>query len=167
MNQRPQPKPAPALVAAPKPAISTPAAARKLAEELMDVMSALLGIIERETELVRAGKVHEAMRLGEQKSGLSRRYVVALENLKTAQNYLAQVSPELLATLRRHHDTFRAMLQINLTVLATAHAVSEGIVRGVNTEMQRRNIPNTYTAAGKRATPGPRHMTPLAVSRSL
>jgi hypothetical protein len=163
MNQRPQP----ALVAAPKPAISTPAAARKLAEELMDVMSALLGIIERETELVRAGKVHEAMRLGEQKSGLSRRYVVALENLKTAQNYLAQVSPELLATLRRHHDTFRAMLQINLTVLATAHAVSEGIVRGVNTEMQRRNIPNTYTAAGKRATPGPRHMTPLAVSRSL
>jgi hypothetical protein len=154
-------------VAAPRPAISTPAAARKLAEELMDVMSALLAIIERETELVRAGKVHEAMKLGEEKSGLSRRYVVALENLKTAQNYLAQVSPELLATLRRHHDTFRAMLQINLTVLATAHAVSEGIVRGVNTEMQRRNIPNTYTAAGKRATPGSRHMTPLAVSRSL
>jgi hypothetical protein len=167
MNQRPQPKPSPAPVAAPRPAISTPAAARKLAEELMDVMSALLAIIERETELVRAGKVHEAMKLGEEKSGLSRRYVVALENLKTAQNYLAQVSPELLATLRRHHDTFRAMLQINLTVLATAHAVSEGIVRGVNTEMQRRNIPNTYTAAGKRATPGPRHMTPLAVSRSL
>ena len=167
MNQRPQPKPSPAPVAAPRPAISTPAAARKLAEELMDVMSALLAIIERETELVRAGKVHEAMKLGEQKSGLSRRYVVALENLKTAQNYLAQVSPELLATLRRHHDTFRAMLQINLTVLATAHAVSEGIVRGVNTEMQRRNIPNTYTAAGRRAAPGPRHMTPLALSRSL
>jgi len=43
------------------------------------------------------------------------------------------------------------MLQINLTVLATAHAVSEGIVRGVNTEIQRRNIPNTYTATGQRA----------------
>ena len=57
------------------------------------------------------------------------------------------------------------MLQINLTVLATAHAVSESIVRGVNAEIQRRNIPNTYTAAGRRATPGPRHMTPLAVSR--
>ena len=28
----------------------------------MDVMSALLGIIERETELVRAGKLREAMR---------------------------------------------------------------------------------------------------------
>ena len=35
--------------------------ARKLAENLMEVMSALLGVIERETELVRAGKLREAM----------------------------------------------------------------------------------------------------------
>ena len=135
MNQRPQASPSPAP--APARAISTPADARKLAEDLMDVMSALLGIIERETELVRAGNVREAMRLEDQKGELSRRYMVAVENLKNAQKYLAQVSPELLTTLRRHHDTFRAMLQINLTVLATAHAVSEGIVRGVNAEIQR------------------------------
>ncbi|CAN7330648.1 hypothetical protein LJR220_002912 [Bradyrhizobium sp. LjRoot220] len=163
MNQRTQAKPA----AAPAQAISTPAEARKLAEDLMDVMSALLGIIERETELVRAGKVREAMELEGQKGELSRRYMITVEHLKTSQKYLAQVSPELLTTLRRHHDTFRAMLQVNLTVLATAHAVSEGIVRGVNVEIQRRNIPNTYTASGQRAAPGPRNMTPLAVSRSL
>ena len=163
MNQRPQARPAPA----PAKAISTPVEARRLTEELMEVMSALLGIIERETELVRAGNVREAMQLEGQKSELSGRYMVAVESLKNAQKYLTQVSPELLTTLRRHHDTFRAMLQINLTVLATAHAVSEGIVRGVNTEIQRRNIPNTYTAAGQRAQPGPRNITPLSVSRSL
>ena len=162
MNQRLQAKPA-----APAQAISTPVEARKLAEELMDVMSALLGVIERETELVRAGKIREAIALEGQKNELSQRYMVTVERLKNSQKYLAQVSPELLTTLRRHHDTFRAMLQINLTVLATAHAVSEGIVRGVNTEIQRRNIPNTYTASGQRANPGPRNMTPLAVSRSL
>ena len=161
MNQRPQARPAQTA------AISTPVEARKLAESLMDVMSGLLGVIERETELVRAGKLHEAMQLEVQKSEHSRRYTLAVESLKNSQAYLAQVSPELLTTLRRHHDTFRAMLQINLTVLATAHAVSESVIRGVNTEIQRRNIPNTYTAAGRRATPGPRHITPLAVSRSL
>ena len=163
MNQRPQATPA----AAPAPAISTPAEARKLAEELMDVMSALLGIIERETELVRAGKVREAMMLEAQKSELSRRYGVAVAYLKASQKYLKQSAPELLTALHRHHETFRAMLQVNLTVLATAHAVSEGIVRGVNTEIQRRNIPNTYTAAGQRAQPGRANITPLAVSRSL
>ncbi len=141
--------------------------ARKLAEDLMDVMSALLGIIERETELVRGGKLREAMALEPNKTDLSRRYVSAVGRLNASQPFLSQTAPELLTTLHRHHDVFRAMLQINLTVLATAHAVSESIVRGVNAEIQRRNIPNTYTAAGRRATPGPRHMTPLAVSRSL
>ena len=161
MNQRPQARPAQTA------AISTPVEARKLAESLMEVMSALLGVIERETELVRAGKIREAMTFEAQKTEFSRRYATTVAHLKASQKYLAEASPELLKTLHRHHDVFRAMLQINLTVLATAHAVSESIVRGVNAEMQRRNIPNTYTAAGRRATPGPRHMTPLAVSRSL
>ena len=163
MNQHPlrREAPAPALSAA------TPTDARKLAESLMDVMSELLGVVERETELVRAGKLREAMMLETNKTGLSRRYVSTVAELKASQKYLSETAPELLTTLHRHHDTFHAMLQINLTVLATAHAVSESIVRGVNTEMQQRNIPNTYTAAGRRAAPGARPMTPLAISRSL
>ena len=163
MNQHPPRREVPAPTA---PASSS-AEARKLAENLMDVMSALLGVIETETELVRAGKLREAMASEPRKTELSRRYVSAVGLLKASQKYLSQTAPELLAALHRHHDSFRAMLQINLTVLATAHAVSESVIRGVNAEIQRRNIPNTYTAAGRRAAPGPRNMTPLAVSRSL
>jgi hypothetical protein len=163
MNQHPQRQPAAAAI----PTATTPAEARKLAENLMDAMSALLGVIERETELVRAGKIREAMAFEPTKAELSRRYVHVVTHLKASHKYLAQAAPELLTTLHRHHETFRAMLQINLTVLATAHAVSESIVRGVNNEIQRRNIPSTYTAAGRRVAPGPRHLTPLAVSRSL
>lgn len=153
--------------AAPARAAAMPGDARKLAENLMDAMNALLGLIERETELVRAGKLPEAMALEQQKTELSRRYVAAVGQLKASQDHLAKSAPELLSTLHRHHDAFRAMLQVNLTVLATAHAVSEGVVRGVNAEIQRRNAPSTYNAAGRRAAPGPRHNTPLAVSRSL
>jgi hypothetical protein len=163
MNLHPQRQQAPV----PTSTASTVAEARKLAEDLMEAMTALLGVIERETELVRAGKLREAMASEAKKAELSRHYVGAVGRLKASQKYLAQVAPELLTTLHRHHDVFRAMLQINLTVLATAHAVSEGIVRGVNTEMQRRNIPNTYSAAGRRVAPGPRNITPLSVSRSL
>jgi hypothetical protein len=151
----------------PSPTAAPSAAARKLAENLMDAMTALLAVIERETELVRAGKLREAMTSEPRKAELSRNYVNAVGQIKANQKQLAQTAPELLKTLHRHHDVFRSMLQINLTVLATAHAVSESIVRGVNAEMQRRSMPNTYTAAGKRAVPGPRHITPLSVSRSL
>jgi len=161
MNHRTQRQGAPIVTA------TTPAEARKLAENLMEVMSALLGIIERETELVRAGKIREAMASEPNKTELTRRYVNAIAQLKASHESLTRIAPELVRSLHRHHETFRALLQINLTVLATAHAVSESIVRGVNAEVQRRNIPSTYTAKGRHVTPGPRHITPLAVSRSL
>lgn len=163
MNAQPQRKETPS----PYIAATTAEEARKLADDLMEIMSALLDVIERETELVRAGKLRQAMTFEKQKSELSRRYVSAVGSLKASQKLMSRSAPELLKALHRHHDTFRAMLQVNLTVLATAHAVSENVVRSVNAEMQRRNIPNTYTAQGRRAAPGPRHITPLSVSRSL
>jgi len=75
--------------------------------------------------------------------------------------------PDKLEALRRHHDAFRALLQINLTVLATAHAVSEGIVRGVSGEMARHSAPQTYGASGRANQPGRGLAAPLAVSRVL
>ena len=150
-----------------QPSVSSPADARKLADALMRNMEELLKLIEQETALVRAGKVREAMQLDTAKTDLSRRYVSAIAGLRANQRYMTQATPDLLAALHRHHDTFRAILQVNLTVLATAHAVSEGIVRGVNGEMQRKAVPSTYTAAGQRNTAGTNRAAPLTLSRTL
>lgn len=150
----------------PPSAASTPAEARTVATVLLDAMSALLAVIERETELVRAGDVRGAMRLEPQKADLSRGYAAAIADLKLSQPYLAKATPDLLTVLHQHHEAFRGLLKVNLAVLATSHAVTEGIVRGVNTEMQRRNVPQTYNAYGQRAQPGPRGIAPIAVSRS-
>ena len=160
MNASPRP-------AAIQPSVSNPADARKLADALMRIMDELLKLIEQETALVRAGKIRDALLLDAAKTDLSRRYVSAIAGLRANQRYMAKATPDLLAALHRHHDTFRAMLQVNLTVLATAHAVSEGIVRGVNGEMQRRAAPSTYTAAGQKSAAGTRHAAPLTVSRTL
>ncbi len=159
MTQQPQPASA--------ASVSTLADARKLSDGLMEVMTTLLDLIENETALVRAGQVREAMLLEPRKTDLSRSYVSAIEQLKRSHDYFTQSAPDLLATLHRHHDVFRAMLQVNLTVLATAHAVSEGIIRGVNGEMQKKNMPQTYTAAGQRSTPSARHAAPLTISRTM
>ncbi|MFX8324057.1 hypothetical protein ABTL43_19860, partial [Acinetobacter baumannii] len=81
------------------------------------IMSTLLGIVERETELVRAGNIRDAMALETEKSAASRQYTEAISRLAQSRDYLKQATPELLTALHRHHDTFRAMLQVNLTVL--------------------------------------------------
>ena len=138
-----------------------------LAESLIITMTALLDTVEQETALVRAGRIVEAMALQEDKAALSQRYLQAVEHLKGADATLRATAPDLLAALRHHHETFRTLLAANLTVLATAHAVSEGIVRGVNSEMQRRNAPQTYTASGHHAGVSARQLSPLALSRTL
>ena len=43
--------------------------------------------------------------------------------------------------MRERHTAFQALLQTNMTVLATAHAVSEGIIRGVSGELARKRAP--------------------------
>ncbi len=87
--------------------------------------------------------------------------------LKNSNAFFAESASELLQTLHHHHNVFRAMLQVNLTVLATAHAVSEGIIRGVNGEMRKKNMPQTYTSTGQRTLPNPRNAAPLSVYRML
>jgi len=87
--------------------------------------------------------------------------------LRASQPQLAGLVPDVMQRLIRRHDSFRALLQINLTILATAHAVSEGIVRGVSGELSRKASPQTYGATGRANSPDARAALPLAVSRSL
>ena len=100
--------------------IATAAEADALVAHFTEVMDRLVGIVQQETELVRAGRLTKA-----------------------------------------------GLLQLNLTVLATAQAVSEGIVRGVSGEMARKSAPQTYGASGRANVPGRNLAAPLAVSRVL
>ncbi len=154
---------------APPPAapIGTTAEAELVAGHLMDVMDALLAAVEEETRLVRAGKLREATALEGTKTELSRLYVADTMRLKTSQAYMAQAVPRILDDLRQRHDLFHALLQMNLTVLATAHAVSESIMRGVSDEMARKATPQGYGASGRSAAPTTGGRQPLAVSRVL
>ena len=91
----------------PQASVATPSAVdpQQLATEMADVMAALFDVVERETDLVRAGRVVDAMALEADKSALSRRYVNLVSALKANQPHLRAVAPDLLATLQRQHET--------------------------------------------------------------
>ena len=101
------------------------------------------------------------------KNELSQLYIADTQRLKASQTFLARTAPDILAALRQRHDLFQAVLQMNLTVLATAHAVSEGIMRGVSDELTRKATPAAYGASGRTTAPHPRHALPLTFSRVL
>ena len=87
--------------------------------------------------------------------------------IKASQVYLDRGTPKMAAELRQRHDLFRAVLQMNLTVLATAHAVSESIMRGVSNELARKATPQGYGASGRAAVPAAAARQPLTMSRVL
>src|SRR5688500_8827934 len=148
-----------------RPQISAGEAA-ELAVHFAQVMEALIEIVEEETKLVRAGRTREAAQLEQPKGDLARLYVADAARVKDCLAYFRQHAPEVLKDLQDRHDQFRALLQINLTVLATAHAVAEGLVRGVSGELSRKSAPQTYTAYG-RTSAAPSVAPPMAVSRRL
>jgi hypothetical protein len=154
-----------ALASGTPPPIATVAAAEHLIAHLGDVMNALLMLVERETELVREGRISEVARLEPSKAELARLYMADAALVKAHSAFLALKLPARVDELRRRHDTFQALLQINLTVLATAHAVSEGIIRGVAGEMARQTAPKTYGTSGRPSAASRDHAPPMAIDR--
>src|SRR5262249_15765522 len=125
--------------------VTTAAEAEALTAHFVEVMDALVGLVQQETELVRAGRVGQASGFEQRKSELARLYIADTLRLRASKSQLARILPAAkLEALRLRHDAFRTLLQVNLTVLATAHAVSEGIVRGVSSELAQRSAPQTY-----------------------
>ncbi|MGD9920607.1 MAG: hypothetical protein AB7V13_04050 [Pseudorhodoplanes sp.] len=135
--------------------------------ELATAMDAILHLIEQETALVRAGRLSDAARLQAEKTELANLYYAGASHIRTILPDLASTHPQALAAMKRKHEEFRALLQTNLTVLATAHAVSEGIMRGVSDELARKAAPSTYGATGRTNAPRASAAQPLAVSRVL
>jgi hypothetical protein len=146
--------------------ITSAAEAAALATHFAQVMEALIEIVEAETKLVRAGRTGDAASLEPQKTDLARQYLADAALVRECRSHLRQHAPDLLKDLQDRHDLFRALLQINMTVLATAHAVTEGLVRGVSGELVRKSQPQTYTAYGCNAAASAAP-PPMAVSRRL
>ena len=141
--------------------------ANKAVAGLESVMDRLEQTVTEETTRVRAGQLRYAAELDAVKNEFARLYIAESDYVKAARNAIARLAPEALERLRHRQDSFHRLLRTNLTVLATAHAVSEGIIRGVSGELARKQAPSTYGASGRAQTPSSKASPPLAISRTF
>jgi hypothetical protein len=147
--------------------ITTTADAERAIDDLSVLIQKLSGLMEEETALVRAGKVSHTVALGRTKAELAGQLYTSGERLKANAKFLKQAVPARCAGLRKLQEAFRAVLQKNMIVLATTHAVSEGIMRRLSGDLTKKSAPQVYGATGRTTAPHPRHGRPLAISRVL
>ncbi len=149
----------------------TPIATIADGEQAIDTMMALIrdmtGLVEQEMALVHAGHIRAAAALEPAKAQLSGQLFKAGERLKGSAKFLLRALPARCVALADVQETLRTVLQRNMIVLATAHAVSEGIMRRLSSDLARKASPQVYGASGRATAPNPRHGQPLAVSRTL
>ncbi len=147
--------------------ITTAAEAEQAIDEMMSLVEQLRGVVEQETALVRAGKLRAAAALEPSKSALAGRLYTGSERLKANAKFLQRTAPARCAALAGLQEALRAVLQKNMVVLATAHAVSEGIVRRLSGDLARKASPQVYGATGRTTAPSGKQGKPLALSRVL
>jgi len=147
--------------------ITTKAQAEGAIDDLTALIEQLSGLVQQETSLLHAGHVRGAAEIEPAKKELAGRLHAAGEELKANAKFVLQAAPVRCAALKTAQEAFRAVLQKNMIVLATAHAVSEGIVRRLSGELAKKASPQVYGASGRTIAPNPKYGRPLAVSRSL
>ena len=146
--------------------ISSVGEAEQAIANLATIMERLSETIVEETARLRAGRLPQA-EAESAKAELARAYTTETVRLAGGQAFLARAAPDAVARLRERHIAFQQLLQTNLTVLATTHAVSEGIIRGVSGELARKRAPQTYGASGRANVPSAKASQPIALSRRL
>jgi hypothetical protein len=124
--------------------IATEAEARALLVEFETAMATLLATVEEETALVKAGRLFAATDLATKKTDQLGSYLQIRTRVKTHFAILSNLVPEAADRLRELHLASQEALRVNLSVLAIAREVAEGIVRNVSATIGRAATPKTY-----------------------
>jgi hypothetical protein len=152
-----------------RPRIADALCARALIEAVLEALGALSHLVGEETELVRAGRLPEAMTREPRKTELAGIYMRGVEQVKLNAVALARFVPDQVKRLKEAHHAFQGLIETNQIVLATARAVSESVVRDLAADANRPMRANGYgpaatVGAGVFARP---NSGPLVVSRRL
>jgi hypothetical protein len=154
---------------APLPRVADAAGADALVAAVSEAMRALEALLAAESGEVAAGRLRQGLADPARKSALAAAYVLCLEAVKANAVALARFAPHGLEGLRAEHRRFAAAVERNQTVLGTARAVSEGLIKSLADDLGRAATPTAYGKPSIAPSPYGRGVRsgPLVLSRSL
>jgi hypothetical protein len=153
------------LAGAPKRVI-TSEESEALVRAALDALDGLDPLIAEETALLRGGAVRRALELASAKAEAAQRYQRSLEDIKANAIALGRYAPPSLPQLRRRHEAFAELMQLNMAVLGTTRTVSESLIRELAATVGHGHQPQGYGAYGQQMGAYRPQAAPLAVSKA-
>lgn len=146
--------------------ITTPDEARGFVVEMLTSIEQMEQVIALETDMMKAGRVRDALALDREKNEKSGQYLRFMQTLKANAVALARFAPADIEKLKKAHAGLTSLLTLNQQVIATVKSVSENLVRGVQEETASARSLSTYGPGAHVARHTPAH-SPLALSVQL
>lgn len=143
--------------------LATRADAEALIRRAVDTIAALETALETETRHLAAGRIGQGLAGDRAKADLTGAYLAAITAAKTNAVAAKRLAPDLLPHLGAAQAQLHATALRNQAVLATAKAVSEGLVRAMADEVAKQARPQSYGLPARHAAPA-RAPGPVAFS---
>ena len=150
-----------------RPRVHDAGEAERLVSAILATMAALEKLLDEETGLMRDGRIADALASERAKNELTGTYLKQLETLKANAIALARFAPGALESLKASHKRFAGVIETNQAVLATARAVSEGLIRSLSEEVNAKTRPSTYGGNRQLTPAGAPAASPLVISKRL
>ena len=121
--------------------------------DLIQVSSRLIAVLEREVELLRAAKPSEIEKLHEEKSRLTAAYESQARTLASQPELLKALQPVLRSELERVTDRFQSAVTANEAALRAARDTTQRVLQAIADEISKSRPDNVgYSAQGYAAS---------------
>ena len=145
-----------------------PQQAEDLCNRVLQTSAELIGVLERETELLRSGDTQSINSLIARKTSLSTTMMKDMTTVNANASYISEVVPQQIELLKDQHTSFQRSLPVNQDALGAVKAISENLLRTISQAAgSTRSGPETYGRGAAMATNAEARPTAVSVNRAL
>jgi len=145
-----------------------PQQAEDLCNRVLQTSAELIGVLERETELLRSGDTQSINSLIARKTSLSTTMMKDMTTVNANASYISEVVPQQIELLKDQHAQFQRSLRVNQDALGAVKAISENLLRTISQAAgSTRSGPETYGRGAAMATNAEARPTAVSVNRAL
>lgn len=137
------------------------------ATDLLRITSRLIGVLEREVEMLREMDPTQMQTLQEEKIFLAAAYEAHLKQLHDDPGRLDDLDQDLRAELREVTRHFQTALSENERALRAAKEATDGLLGAIVEAVRKQGPQSPYSAAGALESRGEKQHTPLALDQRL
>lgn len=132
--------------------------------QFLQITHDLTRLIEQETDLLKRKRPSDLGAFEAEKRSLSAAYTKAVGALRVNKDALGALTDDDKAALKEAIGAFEATLKAHGRLVLRLKTVSEGIVRAVGREVEKRNRPVSSYQGNAQMRPPPTSATPTSIS---